>query len=38
MEDDLKLMAASLVRLATDDGTRHALSDVAAEFGIDLDD
>ncbi|MDQ1053132.1 prevent-host-death family protein [Arthrobacter sp. SORGH_AS 212] len=38
LEDDLKLMAASLVRLVTDDGTRHSLDDVAAEFGIDLDE
>lgn len=38
LEDDLKLMAASLVRLVTDDGTRHAMEDVAAEFGIDLDE
>lgn len=38
LEDDLKLMAASLVRLVTDNGTRHTLDDVAAEFGIDLDE
>lgn len=38
LEDDLKLMTASLVRLVTDDGRRHSLEDVAAEFGIDLDE
>jgi len=37
LESDLRLWAASMVRIATDTGERHTLSDVAAEFGIDLD-
>lgn len=36
IEEDLKLLAATLVRMATDSGERHSLEDVAAEFGIDL--
>ncbi len=35
-EENLRLWTAALTRYATDDGTRHDLSDVAAEFGIDL--
>jgi antitoxin (DNA-binding transcriptional repressor) of toxin-antitoxin stability system len=37
-EDDLRLLALALVRMLTDDGVRHDLSDVAAEFGIGLAD
>lgn len=38
MEKDLRLMTIGLVRMVTDDGTRHRLEDVAAEFGVDLDE
>lgn len=38
IEDDLRLMAATLVRMATDSGVRHDLDDVIAELGIELDD
>ncbi len=37
IEEDLRLLAAALTRMATDSGRRHALVDVAAEFGVDLD-
>lgn len=37
IEDDLRLWAAALVRMATDSGARHRLEDVAVEFGVDLD-
>ncbi|WP_344871379.1 hypothetical protein [Allokutzneria multivorans] len=33
--EDQRLLALALVRTATDDGRRHSLDDVAAEFGID---
>lgn len=36
-EEDIRMIAVALARMATDDGSRHALADVAAEFGIDLD-
>lgn len=32
-EEDLKLLALTVARLATDHGRRHDLSDVIAEFG-----
>ncbi|WP_210407959.1 type II toxin-antitoxin system Phd/YefM family antitoxin [Allokutzneria sp. NRRL B-24872] len=35
LEEDLKLLSLALVRTVTDDGARHSLDDVAAEFGID---
>ncbi|WP_417235359.1 type II toxin-antitoxin system prevent-host-death family antitoxin [Arthrobacter sp.] len=38
LEDDLKLLTAAMVRIVTDKGNRHSLSDVAGEFGIDLND
>ncbi|HXD28076.1 MAG TPA: type II toxin-antitoxin system Phd/YefM family antitoxin [Arthrobacter sp.] len=38
LEDDLKLLTAAMVRIVTDNGHRHRLSDVAEEFGIDLND
>jgi antitoxin (DNA-binding transcriptional repressor) of toxin-antitoxin stability system len=38
IEEDLRLVAAALTRMATDTGVRHRLADVAAEFGVDLDD
>ena len=38
LEDDLKLLTAAIVRIVTDNGHRHRLSDVAEEFGIDLND
>ena len=37
MEEDLRLLVASLVRMTTDSGRRFELEEVAAEFGIDLD-
>lgn len=37
IEEDMKLLVASMVRIATDDGRRYELDDIAAEFGIDLD-
>lgn len=37
IEEDMKLLAASMVRLATDNGNRYELDDVIAELGIDLD-
>jgi len=36
LEEDLRLLGLALVRAVTDDGVRHSLDDVAAEFGIDL--
>lgn len=36
-EDDMRLLAVALMRVATDSGERHSLADVAAEFGIDLE-
>lgn len=38
LEGDLRLMAVALARVATDDGSRFSLDDVAAEFGVDLAD
>jgi antitoxin (DNA-binding transcriptional repressor) of toxin-antitoxin stability system len=38
LEDDMRLLALGVLRLATDNGVRHRLEDVAAELGIDLDD
>lgn len=38
LADDLRLWALALTRVATDDGTRYTLDEVAAEFGIDLVD
>lgn len=38
IEEDLLLMVATLSRMMSDSGRRHSLDDVAAEFGIDLDD
>lgn len=35
-EEELRMLAIALVRTLTDDGRRHSLDDVAAEFGIDL--
>jgi len=37
IEEDLKLLTASLVRMATDNGRRYDLDDIAAELGINLD-
>lgn len=36
--EDLELATLALVRMATDDGTRHALDDVLAEYGVEVDD
>lgn len=36
LEEDFRLLAASLIRMTTDNGTRHELDDVIAELGIDL--
>ena len=38
MESDLRLWVATIVREASDNGTRHSLVDVAAVLGVDLDD
>ena len=38
LEDDVRLLSVALARMGTDDGARHSLDDVAAEFGVDLDD
>lgn len=38
IEDDLRLLSIAWVRTLTDRGGRHDLEDVAAEFGVDLDD
>ena len=38
LEDDMRLLSVALARIATDDGVRHSLDDVAAEFGVDLND
>lgn len=38
LEDDLRLIAVAWVRTLTDSGERYDLDDVAAEFGVDLDD
>lgn len=37
LEEDLRLFAASLVRMATDSGRRFELEEIASELGIDLD-
>lgn len=36
LEEDLRMLSIALVRMVTDDGSRHDLDDVAAEFGVDL--
>lgn len=36
--ENLQLWALALVRSMTDSGERHSLDDVAAEFGVDLND
>lgn len=36
LEEDLRLLSLAIVRMFTDDGERHDLDDVAAEFGVDL--
>lgn len=38
LEDDLRLLVIALFRTWTDPGKRYDLNDVAAEFGIDLDE
>lgn len=38
MEEDVRLLTMAAVRMLTDSGNRHDLDDVAAEFGIDLDE
>jgi antitoxin (DNA-binding transcriptional repressor) of toxin-antitoxin stability system len=38
LEDDMRILSVALARMGTDDGVRHSLDDVAAEFGVDLDD
>lgn len=38
LEDDMRLLSVALARMGTDDGVRHSLDDVAAEFGVDLED
>lgn len=36
-EEDLRLLALAVVRLATDTGERVSLDDLASELGFDLD-
>jgi prevent-host-death family protein len=38
LEDDMRLLAVAWVRALTDSGERFTTSQVAAKFGIDLDD
>ncbi|MDJ1115442.1 type II toxin-antitoxin system Phd/YefM family antitoxin [Microbacterium dauci] len=38
LEEDLRLFAATLVRMAADSGVRHSLDDVISDLGIELDD
>jgi prevent-host-death family protein len=38
LEEDLKDLAIAWARTLTDTGERYSLDDVAAEFGVDLDD
>lgn len=38
VEEDLVLLVATVSRLITDNGKRHSIEDVAAEFGVDLDE
>jgi hypothetical protein len=38
MAEDVKLIAIAWARTLTDSGERYSLDDVAAEFGVDLDD
>ena len=38
LEEDLMLLVTTLARVMGDTGRRHSLEDVAAEFGIDLDE
>lgn len=37
IEEDLRMWAAALIRVATDSGRRHDLDDVLAELEIELD-
>lgn len=36
LEEDFRLLAASLIRITTDTGARHDLDDVISELGIEL--
>lgn len=36
LEEDIRMLSLAIVRMFTDDGARHDLDDVAAEFGVDL--
>ncbi|HVK21918.1 MAG TPA: type II toxin-antitoxin system prevent-host-death family antitoxin [Actinokineospora sp.] len=38
LEEDLKVLAIAWARTLADSGERYSLEDVAAEFGVDLDD
>lgn len=38
LEEDLRLLGLALARTTTDDGARHSLESVAAEFGVELED
>ncbi len=38
LEENVRLLGLAFARTLTDDGVRHTLDDVAAEFGVDLDD
>ena len=38
LEEDLRILAIAWVRTLTDSGERYELEDVAAEFGVDLDE
>lgn len=38
LEGDLRLLSVALARTVTDSGRRYSLDEVAAEFGVDLDE
>lgn len=38
IEDEMRMIAVALARIATDDGARFSVEEVAAELGIDLRD
>ncbi|GGS12876.1 MULTISPECIES: type II toxin-antitoxin system Phd/YefM family antitoxin [Actinokineospora] len=38
LEEDFKLIAVAWARALTDSGERYSLDDVAAEFGVNLDE
>ncbi|MDQ2846237.1 MAG: type II toxin-antitoxin system prevent-host-death family antitoxin [Actinomycetota bacterium] len=36
LQENLTLTIAALARITTDNGNRHTLDDIAAEFGVDI--